>query len=297
METIRDAALKQKQQQVKHFEPLRNAIAAVVKSINGSIEVPTAPGYVYVSILNQPESLTAARNEGINVAAELPVLVGDDPKATYGLKIIGLYPHGLPPADQEDINLFGVGAHAQNHQMPSEDNLGSDPVKVYQPALQPLKTTGNGSLTVATQAYIYHLEGVRRTFTGIETDLTSYVPGAGLIRRVLLYLDTATSLIAVESGTAVIDNGAIPIPYPEIPEGAIPSAYVTLENGQTAVVTASHVEDARDFLRGRNLDQAFAADRVGQVLFCIDGASFSARLPLTSLSQGWLVGSNGILMV
>lgn len=35
----------------------------------------------------------------------------------------------------------------------------------------------------------------------------------------------------------------------------------------------------------------------GQVLYSIDGNSFTAQLPLTSTSSGWLVNDNGILLV
>ena len=43
----------------------------------------------------------------------------------------------------------------------------------------------------------------------------------------------------------------MPVPYPTIPEGMYPSAFVTLSGGQTDVTTATDVEDTRDTLRPR----------------------------------------------
>ena len=162
-----------------------------------------------------------------------------------------------------------------------------DAVKVYQPAIQSLKTTGNGTdLTVTTQALIYLVDGVRKSFVGAETDLTSYVPStAGQTRRVLLYLDKSTNTLNVSSGTAV--SGAIPIPYPTAPADSIPSAYVKLTNAQTAVTTATHVEDARGFLTGNGATSPFAATQDGQIIIAVDG-NFQVKTPL--------INSRGIVM-
>jgi hypothetical protein len=41
---------------------------------------------------------------------------------------------------------------------------------------------------------------------------------------------------------------------------------------------------------------AVAAERVGQVLYSVDGATFEARTPITT-RQGWLVNNQGLLLV
>jgi hypothetical protein len=68
--------------------------------------------------------------------------------------------------------------------------------------------------------------------------------------RVLIYLDTSLNALQIVSGASVGYGSASPIPYPDLPSGGIPSAYVQLYGGQTAIVTATHIVDARDYLGG-----------------------------------------------
>lgn len=39
------------------------------------------------------------------------------------------------------------------------------------------------------------------------------------------------------------------------------------------------------------------ATEVGQVLISVDGLTFSAHLPLTTLIDGWLINNDGIMLV
>lgn len=295
---LRDVALL-KAANERRFEKARSITLGVIASQGGSVEVADTPGKVWVSEWGNPESKVAAWKGGnINYIEGTPVQLGRDPKDPFQWQIIGLYEGSLLPGSHHDTTLFTVGPHGQNHQMPSEGNLGTDPVKVWMPAFQPLKTTGSGSsLTITTQPVVYQRDGVRYAWGGQNTDLTSLLPGAGLVRRVLVYLDALTNTLKTIGGTTVVNNGVIPIPYPELPIGGIFSAYVKLANAQTAIVTATHVEDARPPFEGRNLNTAFSATQRGQVLFSVDGVTISPQLPLTTLASGWLVGGDGILMV
>jgi hypothetical protein len=48
----------------------------------------------------------------------------------------------LHPTDSTtNLGQFNTSPHAPNHQYVSESDIGADVVKVYQPALQPLKIT------------------------------------------------------------------------------------------------------------------------------------------------------------
>lgn len=280
---------RQKAQQEQRFEPAHNLMWGVIVAVEGSTTPPNRPNMTWVDLYKKSNGRLAVLNDSTLYVEGTPVRLGPADKPPY-VKIIGTYEDSLNPVTTQELTNYNAPAHRINHQYESEGNVGVDAVKVYQPAIQPLKTTGNGTdLTVTTQALIYLVDGVRRVFVGVETDLTSYVPGvAGQTRRVLLYLVKSTGLLEVVSGTAV--SGAIPAPYPAAPAGSIPSAYVRLANGQTAVTTATHCEDARGFLTGNGASSPFTATQDGQIIIAIDG-SFQVRTPLIN-SRGVVMTNN-----
>lgn len=231
-------------------EPRHSLIPAVIIEVDGSTIPNGRPNYLWVREFSRMESARVVRNETSVTVAGTPVVIEIDPKKPDEGRVVGLYDAAMIP--NEDINIinYNIGPHRTNHQYPTEATRGTDAVLVYQPALQPLKVSGNGTtLTVTVQSHIYVQDGGRYVFSGGVLDLTSYVPvTANRVKRVLVYLNKATNMVAVEDGTEVVDNGIIPIPYPVAPQHSKPAGYVRLETGQTGITTATHVEDARDFL-------------------------------------------------
>lgn len=275
-------------------EPNRSIVNGTIVERDGSINDPNNPNRVWVAEWNDRTipPVSALKGEGITHAAGVHVKLAKSPKDPYARRIIGIYDGGLVPGVPNPVSVYSSGPHAQSHQIPSEAAPGDDPVHIYQPAWMPLKTTADGTLVVRTEEYIYVHQGQRRVSPLQTTDLTSYRPGAGLIRRVLLYLDRNSNTLQVALGTAVINNGAIPIPYPDVPEGGQASAYIKLANAQTAISQVTHVEDSRG-----DHDQDFlSATQIGQVPFSLDGITFTAQLPLTN-EFGWMVNDDGILIV
>ncbi|MHC4160189.1 MAG: hypothetical protein ACYSSO_14045, partial [Planctomycetota bacterium] len=251
--TVRDLKERENRQQRKAFEAFHDDIPAVIKSIDGNTRPPGQQGMTWVSILNQPESMVLVHNATTMDIAETPVWVGPEMKPPYRLEVKGLYFGGL---SQESINNAGglqVSSHAQIHQYPSESNAGPDPVLIFQPALQPLKITGNGStLIITVQPHTYVRNGRPVTFAGANIDLTTSVPGtASTQRKTLVYLDEVTNTARIVDGTTVPTGGAQVPSYVDLPVDGRMCGYVTLSNGQTSVVTATHVEDFRDYQRGR----------------------------------------------
>jgi hypothetical protein len=251
--TVRDLKEREHREQKKTFEAFHNDIPAVIKSVDGNTRPPGQQGMTWVSILNQPESRVLVHNATTMDIAETPVWVGPEMKPPYRLEIKSLYFGGLSPESINSASGLQVGSHAQIHQYPSESDPGPDPVLIFQPALQPLKLTGNGSnLTVTVQPHVYVRNGRPVTFAGANVDLTTSVPGtASTQRKTLVYLDEVTNTVLTSDSSTVPTGGAQVPSYPDLPVDGRMCGYVTLSNGQTSIVTATHIEDFRDHQRSR----------------------------------------------
>jgi hypothetical protein len=234
------------------FEKSRDFVPCKLASIGGSVQVSGRPGYVWCREYNAPQSMFQAWNSGVAEVEGNLVKVGFPDKITGQRRIIGIW-DGIEGAVNLTATLAGAlqtGPHRLTHQYPSEGSKGVDAVLIYEPATQWLKLTGNGtSLVVTVQALTYWYNGAWRHFPGGTLDLTSNVPGtASTVRQVLVYLDAVSGLLKTVDGTAVPSVGMIPIPKPDLPANGYGSAFVKLTNGQTSVVTATHVTHARGML-------------------------------------------------
>ena len=253
---VKDIKRRELAQQHKTHEPRHNDIQATVKSLNGSTSPAARPGKTWVSFHNEPGSLQDVWNPTSLSTAETHVWVGPSMSPPYALEIKGPYQGGVDPSTSFPTSggPSGTTDHGHTHQLANESSPGSSPTLVYQPMLQPLKTTASTSnLMVFTMAHTYFYGGRRVAFLGKYQTMESYVPSASLSRRVLFYLNPVLNQVEYVAGATVV-TGAAPVPYPEIPAGMYPSAYVNLVGEQTSINTANHIEDARDFLRPRSAD-------------------------------------------
>jgi hypothetical protein len=285
---IRDIQIAQ-EERLSYLEPAYNAIPAKIIAVNGSIFVNNRPNFVWVSEFAQPESRVPAILGSVAPVENLPVLVAPDPKHNMQRKIIGVYTGGLLENETEPIGNFELPLHAHNHQMPSESNIGIDPVKVYQPAIQPFKTTRYSGFIVEVQSYIYNRGGIPFLLPRQLLDISSYAPAVGDAVNILIYLDLLSGYLSVVVGVAVPDSPAIPTPLPAIPSKSVPSAFIRL-----TATTLDDIRDARDLLGGSS---SFTATDIGQVLISVDGISFEQAMPLTNDDGGWMVNDQGLLLV
>jgi hypothetical protein len=230
------------------FAAYRTIAIAKVNALNGSIEVPNKPGYVWVSTWGIAGGRYQAFNKGFSLTDGTPVMVAVSPQRPFSWEIIDLYTAGLLPGEGGLPSSYRVGIHAKNHQIPSEANPGKDPVTIYQPALDLLKSFIYSGLVIGVRPLIYQLDDEIVNFLGVQSvDLASYVPvDADVHRWVLVYLATATNGILVLAGDTV-DDGSEAV-KPAIPEGAIPSSYWLLATGQTTLSMVTNYFDARSFL-------------------------------------------------
>ena len=283
------------------FESSRKVVPATIVSINSETTYSAlGPNFTWVRIWGREESATPAYNPTTLAAAGTPVLVARSPKGPYRWTIISPDASFLTVTSSDPVSPFEMGPHAQNHQIPTEATAGSDPVYVSNPMMVMLKSEGDGStLTVTTQPYIYIKDGVRQFFIGANTDLTSYVPGAGLKRKVLLYLNKNTGVLSVESGSTISSGSPLPAPSPMVPTGttARESALIALTNGQTSVTTVTDIVDARDFLDGADANTALDTPTAeGQVLVTDETLRAIWVTPVIDENDHWMAGDNDQLV-
>lgn len=276
------------------YDPNRVIVPAVIASVDGETSPANRPNQTWVDEYGVSSNYSLAWNwTGLNEAG-IPVLISKSPKPPYDRTILGVNFAVLNQGQgNTNIPLLMLPRHAPSHQWP-EGNPGRDVVRVYQPALMPLRTYPTTGLVVAVYRLIYRTGVTTALFDGQLVDLTASVPGAGLIRRVLVYLDRATNTILTVDGTPVLNNGIIPIPSPDIPDDAIPSADVLLVGAQTVIIEANIV-DRREFLERGESDLPTPTE-VGQVLFAVTPGQFTVEMPLTG-DDGWMVDDDGILIV
>lgn len=278
----------------RHFLADHFQYPATIVEVNGSTSPSNQPNMVWIRQFGQNGSQYYVLNDTTLNVAGTPVWVGRDPKPPFREKILGVYVGGISSGDTTIINNYNIGPHATTHQVPSDSSVGSDPVYIFQAALMPLKCVANGDLTVTIHPLTYNDGTTKKYFGGQIRDLSGNVPAFGYTRKVLIYLDPSSNTIKLENGTDALLLGGI-VTNPDML--GIPSALVQLSFGQTAITT---IEDVRSFLHVTTTGGSsgpYTATAVGQVLYSIDGTSFQACTPITSLDDGWLVNGDGTLLV
>ena len=281
------------------LEANRRITRALITAFNGSTTFnDIGVSYTWIRFHSTSAPPVAALNPTALDIDGTPVLVARNPKKPHLWTILGADHSRV--RGSTFISRYEQGIHGANHSIPDENTPGPDPAYVYQPMLMPLKTVGDSAtLIVSTHRYIYTKDGHRREFYGANTDLTSSVPGAGLIRKVLLYLDRDLNTLEQVDGIAVVNDGMTPVPEPTPPTGvdARESAWIYLSNGQTQVTTATHIEDARDFLDNGVANTLPAATEFGQVLMSNESLAPFWATPLIADSGGWMTDEDGYLMI
>lgn len=212
--------------------------------------VPATPGdSVYVLVYLNPVTNTTGLVAGTEAVSPTPP-IAPSPSRPSALVLLTQGQTSLSLLnDVFDARTFlsdpAVGPHGSSHEYESEASPGNDVVRVFQPAIQPLKATADGTdmeIDVAPLAY-WH-EGTRYEFAGGLLDLSVYVPATpGDSVYVLVYLDPSTNSLAAVAGAEA------PAPTePTRPIPSIPSAMVLLTEGQTTIATSPDLDDARMFL-------------------------------------------------
>ena len=245
-----------RQRRSRTIEPVHNYVHGVVFSIGGSIFADRAMNYVWVhewgAYASQEQAYLPPH---MNVWEGAGVIMMPSPKPPYELEIIRVhvnpYPRAIIDKSGSDYRRGAVGLHAPNHQWPTEATKGPDPVGIWAPALQPLKSVASASSLEVVVGPLYYGDGASRAYFPLVSsdqtiDLTSYLPASGKCVRVLIYLDKTTGALDVASSPE-LTVPAIPA-YPDVPYEGISSAYFYLESNYTGIDVVADYTDARRFL-------------------------------------------------
>lgn len=242
---IRDIVLERK----KHddsFERDRKLVKAVTAGVDSttSIAVNGRPGYIWVKEFGQDGAVMQVFNTSVQDRVGLPVLIGYEPKPPFRRMVIGM--------DWEVfavITNFSGSPYLPNHHTTHEWpdlNPAPDAVSVYARALVPLRTYAYSGMVVGIAPAIYIYNGVMARYNGGTLDLTTYIPTQTDYRRqVLVYLDIATNTALADPG--IETPSVVPTDYNDIPDVALPSAWVELTEGMTTIYEYN-ITDARAFL-------------------------------------------------
>ena len=148
MPTLADIK-REKARYEENFEPNHNTPWGVIVEVDGSTSPPNRSNMTWVDMYNRSNGRLAVINDTTIKTAGTPVQLGPAPKPPY-LAVVGTYNDSLHPTDSTtNLGQFNTSPHAPNHQYVSESDIGADVVKVYQPALQPLKITNSTGLVFA----------------------------------------------------------------------------------------------------------------------------------------------------
>jgi len=214
----------------------------------GNINVPNRQDYVYVREDKFSSKIWQVFNKRVDGVEGMPVLVGELAWQPGLIQVVAVDWAAYETMEWGDT-FIGTPAHAQSHQYDTEANPGNDKVLVFQPALQQLKPTGDGTLIVTIQPLTYMYSNVYKSFLGGIADITSSVPStASKAIYILIALNTVTNGLVIVEGTEVADSPSVSVPKPGIPSEYIPSCYIKLVTGQSTITTADNIEDARSFL-------------------------------------------------
>lgn len=271
----REAARRQREREAA-FASFRRIAVAFVNALDGSIDVPGNPGYVWVSTWGIAGSRYAAYNKGFSLVDQTPVLVAYAPQEPFRWEIIDLYDSDIAPQNGGSPTTFRLPLHAKNHQYPSEENPGKDPVTVFQPALDMFKGFVFSGMKVGVRPGIYQYLNTIYNYLGTATiNLTGYIPTTASFQKyVLVYVDRPTNLAGVvDSAEAAIAT------KPEVPPGGIASAYWFLEEGMTELTMTGNYTDARPTAGTGS------------------AAVFDVNTIMTDANGGIMVDANGNVMV
>lgn len=213
---------------------------------SGSTKVPGVPNHYWVIPLGEGEPVAVYNRNVKATRPGLAVQIGYAPNSTV-LEILRTVIDAN--SQSEDTGGINLEPHAGSHRVD-----GDDPLFIETRAITSLLTypTGQSGLSVHVSSYTYvGSDGITFVvFAGQHfLDLSGYKPLAGSLLA-LIYLDRTTNTLAVAVGATIPqDSRAFIPPAPDLPDNAIPSAFVRLGASATTLGWPDFIE-ARDFLGG-----------------------------------------------
>lgn len=244
---IRDIVIARKKKSGK-FESNRKIIKCVMFPVDfdRNPKVDGRPGYTWVKEYGESSGTFQVYNPYVQNRVGLPVLVGYEPKEPYRRMIIGF---DYESAASQSLELapgdYALPMHHTQHEW-LDGAPGVDALQIYMRALVPMRVQATGSfLNIVIAPGMYITNGIMVQYFGETIDLQPYLPGVGLARRLLVYMDTISRTIQFVLSPDVVIGHTPDFSTP--PTNGIPLAWVLLNNG-VSTLRDQYVTDARVFL-------------------------------------------------
>lgn len=216
------------------FEPAVERMTAVLAAIDypDRADVRGRPGFVWYRGQGEGGNPGQAVNDRVANVPNLPVILQRTPPT-------GIWEVAQVQRNELNAHIQFDKRHAQEHQ-PG----GNDPLYLYLRMLAPLRASANGDLTLSVASYNYYHGGEVVTFAAVPAfSVAASIPGAGLGRWALVYLDKATNSLDLADGPTSVPNPTL-ASYPDIPAASFPVVYVWLTS-DTASIGERDLIDAR----------------------------------------------------
>jgi hypothetical protein len=222
-----------RQRNAQQFEPKKERYLAVLTRLNGNLQVPNRPGFVYAQQLPVDDAPPPVPVLCISVQAREDLRVWIERNRENQWEVVDWW-KGI--TQQGDYNLQAyLPLHGRDHEWPDQSPR-ADAVTVYPRALSMLRAYpgAGGGLTVDVSPLRYILDGVVTFFEGeLGVDLSGSQPAATLARYIGIYLDLSTNAIGSIDGATTADSPVVTPDSPVFPDNVLTSAMVRLDGTQT----------------------------------------------------------------
>jgi len=246
--SLRDLILQAKETQ-KTVELKTRMVRCITTPVNynDSAQSFNRPGYSWVKEYGQNRVFEVFNPTGIN-APNVPVLVYKLPKDPLMMAIYGVDWETLAGNLLTSIgNGKGLAAgpikrHGVTHEWP-DGGQGSDAMRIYTRAIASMQGYVSGVLEITILEGFYYLNDELVRFYRDSIDLSSYLPAAGNVVRVLISVDPFNSnTVDVKSSTELPETGYPDFPFPDA--YMIPIVWVLLYSDDI-IINDNRLIDAR----------------------------------------------------
>lgn len=226
---FRDVVLEQERVD-KEFKRATPLIPAVTCDILGNTE--DSNGDPISAAVNEEPNRLWVRT--FNDAVPQAVLNDNVVQAQTGLTVYIGYLEG---AQEIEIIRLNRSILSETVDTTAHSTYSETFTNVFRRQLAPLKVTPSGTTLIANIGQLeYDRNGGREFIVSTTLDLASSVPGSGLKRYTLVYLDMATGTVAALDGDTVANVAFKTAVKPDTPLDGIASVYVLLIGGATLLV-------------------------------------------------------------
>ena len=248
------------------------------------------------------------KNRTVNPVFNLPVFIGEKDEEPGVDQIVGVDYGSIPVGG----NQYALPAHNFTHSLNGSDPIRLDSRQFMTGLVYP---TSPPSLQLNLLGFVYNYSGWKVVDDASLPTLESLRPASsGSLAFVIIAIELATKTVEYFDSSYSLTGGQqtwdqffeeqtpaqLQTVLPELPNGYTSLALVVLENTTTQISwleSINNLFDYRQFITGAAGGVVDGATQPGQLLFSVDGQSFSPRTPVTNSSGLIVTNSDGLIVV